>query len=339
MQIVVAGNICVDLLPAIPEAISISPGRITGIGPLAFQPGGCVFNTGTALSALGSDVDIVSTIGDDYLGTLLSDALARRRIDLTHVEVRKDLRTSYSIVIETLDMDRSFWHHAGASSAFTGHEIDATCADLVHLGYPSVLTDLLMQGARPLVELFSRIHDAGATTSMDLCVVDPASPAGELDWKLVMDRLLPNVDVLSPSIDDLTSIAYNGVGSGDSDVVSNARGLVDAGAAIVMISAGERGSFLKSASYERLSAAGRAVRPLSAEWADFESWIPAAPIDKVVTTNGAGDTATAGLLYGIATGMTPQQAGTFAARAASAKIQGKRLESLERSAVSHSHGG
>src|SRR5512134_1134025 len=76
-RVVVAGHICLDLIPA--------PGKPSGggatealgsIGPLALAAGGCVGNTGIAVARLGLPTTLVARVGDDPLGRLLG-ALVR----------------------------------------------------------------------------------------------------------------------------------------------------------------------------------------------------------------------------------------------------------------------
>jgi len=92
-----------------------------------------------------------------------------------------------------------------------------------------------------------------------------------------------------------------------------------------MVSAGRAGAFLAAASRERLDTAGRAVAPNADTWNANELWINAPPVSRPVSTNGAGDTLTAGLLYGLLQHWNPAETGHFAARLAAARIQGHPL--------------
>lgn len=55
-SVVIAGHVCVDFIPELPEASAVRPGELLEIGPLTVQAGGCVANTGGDLAALGADV-------------------------------------------------------------------------------------------------------------------------------------------------------------------------------------------------------------------------------------------------------------------------------------------
>ena len=63
---------------------------------------------------------------------------------------------------------------------------------------------------------------------------------------------------------------------------------------------------------------------MSGDWADRElQWAPVA-VETVVTTNGAGDAASAGLLYALAAGADLDLAGLLATAVAAAHIGGTR---------------
>ena len=49
-DVVVAGHICLDIIPTIPhERIEFEPGRLLQVGPAVLSTGGAVSNTGLAL--------------------------------------------------------------------------------------------------------------------------------------------------------------------------------------------------------------------------------------------------------------------------------------------------
>lgn len=322
-QVTVAGHICVDLIPRLPDGVAVIPGAIVEIGPLTIQPGGSVYNTGTALAALGVEVMAVATIGDDPLGKIVRERVHGKGIT-TRFVVAPGGATPYSIVVERARYDRAFLHHVGTAANFTGHEVDSIDTPLFHLGYPPVLPGLVADEGAPMESLFRRARKAGASTSLDLSVLDPSSPLASFDWQRIMARTLPYVDIISPSIDDLVSIGL-GAGTSPDDVRNAARTLLSGGAAVVLLSAGANGAFLATAASTRLAAGGSVVAALPDEWSHVEMWIEPETVPVLATTNGAGDTMTAGLLYGLLAGWAPEAAGHFAARLAAAKIQGQDL--------------
>lgn len=297
----VVGHICLDLTPDFFGPPSVTPGSLIEVGPLAMRAGGSVSNTGRDLLALGARPRLLADIGDDHLGGTLRALLAAEGLD-ADLEVRAGAATSYSVVVRAPGHDRMFWHHVGANAGFDGSSIRPAEIDLLHVGYPAMLPALLGDQATGLLALLRRTRDAGVTTSVDLSVVDPASAAALVDWPLLLTRIAPSLDVLSPSADDLRSMRVP-VGAGLAGLADAADALVRAGVGVVLLTAGVEGMFLRTAGADRLRAS-RVLAPLAAGWADQSIGIPSASVEPGSTT-GAGDAATAGLLFGLLTGMAP----------------------------------
>ncbi len=318
----VAGHVCVDLVPGIGAGLQVRPGRITEIGPMTVCAGGCVSNTGGDLAALGASVRLMGEVGDDELGDVLRRLLAQRPGVTMSLTARAGATTSYSIVFEPPGQDRAFWHHVGANEHFDGSDVTFTDEALLHLGYPSILPALLTDSAAPLRGLLTRARSAGLTTSVDLSVVDASSPVARLDWGAILTTALPLVDVLSPSVDDVTSVGVPVADTTPEGLSAAAGALVRTGAAVVMLTAGGDGLLLRTAGVDRLAAAGPVLAPLSGGWADREIWVPALR-GGVVGTTGTGDAATSGLLYGLLAGLGPQDAAVLAAAVAAARLGGR----------------
>src|SRR3954451_24338220 len=111
LHVMVAGHVCVDLIPELEALPEVGPGELAEVGPLAAAPGGAVANTGTVLASLGARVAVAGDAGDDELGALLEGMLAARGLDTTNIRRRAGASTSYSLVLEAPVRHRSFWHH------------------------------------------------------------------------------------------------------------------------------------------------------------------------------------------------------------------------------------
>ncbi len=170
MTVLLAGHLCVDLAPRLPGDPVIEPGRLAAVGALRTSLGGSVANTGRVLAHLGIPIRAAAALGDDALGALAGELLAREGFDTSEVRVISGVGTSYS-----------------------------------HVGYPSLLAALAADGGATLRRFFDRARAAGVTTSLDLAVVDPDSAAAELDWQRFLATVLPATDLFTPSIDDLSS--------------------------------------------------------------------------------------------------------------------------------------
>ncbi|WP_164478140.1 PfkB family carbohydrate kinase [Microbacterium sp. ABRD28] len=319
-SIAVAGHVCVDLAPRIGDTADILPGALVDVGPLAVSLGGCVANTARALAGLGTPVVAYAAVGDDALGRIVREQLETSMIDARVSDVAAP--TSYSIVFEPSGADRTFWHHVGANALFDGGDVDASSADIVHLGYPSLLPAVLADDARPLMALLQRVREAGASVSVDLAVVDPISDAARLDWPTILRTLAPYCDVLTPSLDDLTSVLRMDA-EDDADLAELfAELLISWGAAVVVISAGAGGLVMRTADARRLRNAGRGVAGLAETWANQALRAPALTVQEVRTTNGAGDASTAGILYAIAQELSPEQALRLATASSASVVSG-----------------
>lgn len=322
----VAGHLCVDLTPRLPGAAVTEPGVLSEVGPVGIALGGATANTGAGLAELGASVRISAAIGDDPLGGLARAEFARRGLSAEGLQVAPAAGTSYSVILQPPGDDRTIWHHPGANAAFDPALVDLAGTRMLHFGYPSLMDRMVAADGEPLVDLFSRARSRGAGTSLDTAVIDPRSSAARHDWSRIFAHVLPHVDVFTPSIDDLTSAFGDTRPFSRIAVERYADRLVDWGAAIVMISAGAEGMLLRTAGASVLEARGEAVAALASGWSDAAFWQPADPIDAVATTNGAGDAATAGLLLGVASGASVDQAAQMAATCAATRISGGRLD-------------
>ena len=323
-SVLVAGHLCIDITPEFSRAPELVPGQLYEIGAAQLTLGGCVANTGLALAAAGVPTRVCATVGNDSLGEVARRLLAEQEFDMTDVTTTAGAATSYTIVLQLSGHDRTFWHHPGANAAFNGREVSLDGVDILHLGYPPLLPALLDDDAAPLLNLLKEAGSRQITTSLDLAVVDPRSRVAEMNWRRIFDRIMPYVDIATPSIDDLTS-ALSIARTADDDLVEEcAHRLVDDGCAVVVVSAGARGAYAVSAAADRLAAAGAALSAVRSRWSSTAEWVPAAAPRRVASTTGAGDAATAGLLYGLAQGTGIRRATRLAARFAAANIEGQR---------------
>jgi sugar/nucleoside kinase (ribokinase family) len=327
-SVLVAGHLCIDITPELTDVPDLAPGQLYEIGSAQLTLGGCVANTGLALAAAGVPIRVCSRLGNDPLGEIARRLLAEHGMDLEDVTTTT-AATSYSIVLQLPDHDRTFWHHPGANTVFTGREVNLDGVDILHLGYPPLLPALLAADAAPLLDLLQEARSRRITTSLDLAVVDRRSSVAEVDWRRIFARIMPYVDIATPSIDDLTS-ALAITRSPDDDLVEEcARRLVGDGCAVAVVSAGARGGCAVSADPDRLAGAGAALSSVRSTWSSTAEWVPAAEPKLVASTTGAGDVASAGLLYGLAQGTGIRRATRLAARFAAATIEGRRPSAEE----------
>lgn len=311
----VVGHLCIDLVPQLERSADTAPGKLVHVGPLAVRLGGCVGNTGLDLAALGIRSLLVSSVGNDPLSGIVKALVEDQRTADHQVFVEPDATTSYSIVIEPPDADRTFWHHEGSNALFDGSSVDMHAAPLLHLGYLPLLPRLTEANGFRLREMLCSARAASVATSIDMCVVDPLLPP--VDWELLLTDILPMCDVISPSADDMRS-AFS---SPELSASEAAEWLVSTGVAVAMVTDGPRGLVARTAKAERFVDVA-VLRSLPPSWHDQN--IELRPVaGPVVQTTAAGDAATAGLLAAIYRKLEFDDALSLVLGAAAHRVAGK----------------
>ncbi|MBK8026028.1 MAG: carbohydrate kinase family protein [Chloroflexi bacterium] len=318
-DIVVSGHLCIDLIPQMghvsAEALA-SPGRLTEVGPLDLSTGGSVSNTGLALHSLGANVAFVSAVGGDLLGQLTLDFLKRRDPTLArHIKVRAGVSSSYTLVLSPERMDRVFLHCTGTNATFSSDDIDYTLlenAKIFHLGYPPILPRLYADDGDELVHVYRRARETGVIASMDMALPDPTGPSGQVDWRRILERVLPFVDIFVPSIEEALFMLHPSSSNHGRNWKAHlsmaslhaltSELLACGDMAVVGLKLGAYGVYLRSGSsvaivriQDRFTNVG--LVPNDAVYH------PAFQVD-VVGTTGAGDAAYAALLYALIEGVS-----------------------------------
>jgi sugar/nucleoside kinase (ribokinase family) len=132
---------------------------------------------------------------------------------------------------------------------------------------------------------------------------DPQGPAGQVDWQRLLARVLPHVDIFTPSVEELLYMLAREEWerlAGEDDVaeaipealVEDLAGrAVALGAQTVLLKLGQRGALLRTAE-EQVRLQPSPIEP-----------------ERICNACGAGDAAVAGLLTAILRGETPEAAG------------------------------
>ena len=321
--IIVAGHCCLDIIPSFASTADgeLHPGKLVDVGPALLAPGGTVSNVGLSLSRLGAPVRMVGKVGDDHFGRILLALYRERDPALANgMIVTPGEVTSYSVVISPPGSDRIFLHCSGANHTFSAADLLAQSfegAAILHFGYPPLMRGMYRDGGADLAAIMQESRRRGLFTSLDMALPDPASEAGRVDWRAVLQRVLPFVDAFLPSIEEtlfmLDRAHYDelrarhgvaGVIEGvDSALLTRLAGeLLSWGARIVGLKLGDQGFYLRTA-----RDVGEAPFLNSAEWADRELLVPCFQTE-VAGTTGAGDATIAGLLTAMLAGMTPEVA-------------------------------
>jgi sugar/nucleoside kinase (ribokinase family) len=328
-EAVVAGHICLDIIPGIQEKKNglgtfLVPGKLIEVGPARASTGGTVPNTGLALHLLGLKTRLMGKIGRDLFGSEILHALGRYGDELTEgMIVSPEEDTSYTLVINPPNVDRIFLHCTGANDTFTVDDIQQQSlegARLFHFGYPPLMRRMYEEDGKELERLLATAKARGMTVSLDMAKPDPESPAGLADWRTILTRAIPHVDIFLPSFEELLymlrpesykqlSLEYE-----TEDLLPYASGtllsslageLLDMGAAAVAFKLGGHGLYLRTtADPARLQSMGACspASDMADNWLDRELLAPCYKVSPVGTT-GAGDATIAGFLAALLKGM------------------------------------
>jgi len=235
-------------------------GEEVGILDIKKAPGGSAANTIVALARLGAAVGFVGIVGSDTEGALILEEFRREGVE-TQI-TRADGYTGAAIGFVDASGERALYIYPGVNEGLRGADIDRDFVNGARFLHTSSFVNeeqLAMQ-----CELAQELH---AKLSF--------SP-GMLCFKYSLDdlrELIARSAVLFLSLTELTALLPG------EDYVHGAARLVSAGAQIVCVTLGAKGSYIADttgAAYEL-----------------------AAYPTKAVDTTGAGDAFAAGVLYGL----------------------------------------
>lgn len=331
---IVAGYLCVDIAPGfhatrepVPLPELFRPGKLVETDGLTISLGGAVANTGLAMRRFGQKVELMGCIGNDVLGELAEARLAQTGTT-RGIHRKERAGTAYGIVLAPPGADRIFLEDAGCNSIFTSSDIDYELvrqSRLFHFGYPPLMKALWSNGGGELRRLLQRVRECGATVSLDMSLPDPDSGAGKADWCGILASTLPLVDIFVPSIEELVFMfeperfigltADAGERSlidviGDDIYESLSERILAMGAKVLLIKAGHRGAYLRTARDAYDCPNGK--------------WIPPEPLDRERLRNasGAGDCAVAGFLSALLNGESVGTAAKYAMMAGRDNLYG-----------------
>lgn len=339
---VVAGHICLDIIPTFDAALGAGgfrPGALYKVGPAMRSTGGAVANTGLALHRLGISVALMGKVGDDLFGQDIQNIIRAQGEHLVAgMKVSPSETSSYSVVISPPGTDRTFLHCPGCNDTFTAADLNEEVlkqARLFHFGYPPLMRSMYQDGGAELIAMFKHVKELGLCTSLDMADPDPASEAGQVDWLELLKKVLPYVDVFMPSIEELLymidrpvwqRLMQKGHINVPQDITSAmlrdlSGRLIEMGAALVMIKLGAQGAYLRvSVDIERLRKMGRCCPFDILGWIGQEVAEPCFKANLVGTT-GSGDCTIAGLLASVLRGLPPAEALPFAVAVGACSVE------------------
>ncbi|HHW47332.1 MAG TPA: carbohydrate kinase family protein [Clostridiaceae bacterium] len=327
IQAVVAGHICLDIIPDFNKGENVSldnvlaPGKLINVGKAKLCTGGAVSNTGIALSILGIKTKLMCKVGKDFFGEGVKRIIEEKNADSGIIEVEGE-ETSYTVIIAPPGIDRIFLHNPGANDTFCADDINYDIvkeARLFHFGYPPLMKRFYQNDGEELVKMFKKVKELGVTTSLDVALPDPTSEAGKADWRKILTNVLPYVDIFIPSAEEIMYMlqidAINSSDEGDKkgdpleDLDLNilqvlGEKLISMGTKIAVVKCGLKGFYIRTAGSDALMSLGKAAPEDLDNWADRELIEETFYVDRVVSAAGAGDNSIAGFLAAFLRGMS-----------------------------------
>lgn len=325
-DVIVAGHICLDVIPAFfnqnktMEELFV-PGKLINMDKVKISTGGPVSNTGIAMSILGADVGLMGKTGDDMFGTVMLKELSKTGHDKGMI-VAEGENTAYTVVIVPPGYDRIFLHHTGANDTFCADDINydlVAKAKLFHFGYPPLMKRMYENDGKELVEIFKRVKALGVTTSLDMSIPDSSSASGKADWEKILTNLLPYVDIYVPSVEETMYMidrdefnALNAMADG-SDVLLNldinklqglGEKLINMGAKVAVIKCGIKGYYIRTNDLEGM---GKAKPADMENWKNRELFEESFHVEKVAAATGSGDSSIAGFLTAFLNGKSIEE--------------------------------
>ncbi|MDK2971601.1 MAG: hypothetical protein PWP23_1356 [Candidatus Sumerlaeota bacterium] len=321
IDVVVAGHICLDIIPKFAAAGAFSdllrPGTLTQMSALTMSTGGPVSNTGIGLGILGMKIALMGKIGDDDLSGSLLGLLAKRGLDKTMVQVPGE-QTSFTVVLAPPNIDRIFLHCPGANNSYGPDDLQLDVigkAKIFHLGYPPLMRNLYANDGENLAEIYRRVKNTHphVLTSLDMSLPDPATESGQVNWTKVLEKTLPYVDFYLPSAEESLFmlerdrfLAMREAAKGKNvelldhisaaDIMRLADKLRAMGPKVVNIKSGHRGIYTRTAPRAELATLPLFTPAQLDSWSGRELWHAAFNVENIGSATGSGDSSIAGFL-------------------------------------------
>ncbi|MDO8302527.1 MAG: carbohydrate kinase family protein, partial [Sedimentisphaerales bacterium] len=311
-DIVIAGHLCIDIIPRFPDTGSrniadiMRPGKLVNVEQAAISTGGPVSNTGINMKTLGSKVCFCACVGDDALGQLTVDML-KSSGNAEGIRTLKGVTSSYTVVVAPPGIDRIFLHNPGTNNYFgpenLNPELIRQCRHF-HFGYPPLMSRMFADEGRELEKIFKVAKEVGATTSCDMTLPDPSSLSGKAPWRKILQRILPYIDIHLPSIEETFYMLWpdeflaRKARHNNAELINyitpqeyskTADEILAMGAKMVALKSGHRGFYLKTGSKNAFSQMGAAKPADPDNWSNRELWAPAFVVDKFGSATGSGD--------------------------------------------------
>jgi sugar/nucleoside kinase (ribokinase family) len=284
LDVVAVGSAIVDVLAGADDTMLDSLGLVKGtmalvdaeradalyasMGPAVEVSGGSAANTAAGVASFGGDAAFMGKVRDDQFGAVFSHDIRAVGVEFSTSPAVTGPATARCLVLVTPDAQRTMSTYLGAATGLGPGDIDEDLVARARFTYVEGYLWDPPEAIHALRRAMGAAHAAGGRVALSLS--DPFCVARHRQEFL--DLLDGEVDVLFANEEEILSLLE--VGSFE-DAVARVRGRCE----LAVLTRGPRGSVVVSP--------GSVIG------------VPAAPVDEVVDTTGAGDLYAAGFLFGL----------------------------------------
>jgi sugar/nucleoside kinase (ribokinase family) len=147
-----------------------------------------------------------------------------------------------------------------------------------------------------------------------MALPDPESESGKVNWKKILERILPFTDIFLPSFEEIFFMIYpekflefkkKRIEFFEINLLKKiSEEILKLGGKIVGIKCGKNGFYVRTAKIEKIKDISVLNKNLVENFSDREIFIRSLKVKKIASALGAGDAAVAGFLMGILRGET-----------------------------------
>lgn len=301
--VVAIGHAIVDVLAPSPDdlvnRLGLQKGTMTLIddaqaatiyaelGPATEVSGGSAANTAAVIASLGSPVEFLGKIRDDALGEVFAHDIRASGVTFEVPPAKEGPGTGRSLIMVTPDAEKTMCTSLGIGAYLMPEDLNHDSISSAKVAY----IEGYLYGLRPTdatVEKTIELAKASGT-KVALSLADPTWVEMNREH---FDRILESVDLLFAN--ELEACEMAGL---DPASVQDAVAVLTKRCPTVVVTLGANGS-------------------LVAEGDEIVT-VPAAPVQQVVDTTGAGDSYAGGFLVGFVSGANPRRCAELGALAAS----------------------
>ncbi len=268
-EILLFGDINIDTVWPVSEFPT--PGRDAYAKSVSVGIGGAVVNTAIVLDKMGQRTGLMACVGKDIWAEKAAETLNATKINQAYIKVKPDCTTGLIFLIVTPDGERTMYSCRGANMQYNAADVDEDAirnAAMLHISGYALVESPQKDAAWRAVELAKKYEvPISLDTGLDPAIHNPKD----------LCRLLPELTICVTGLKETAELFDL------SEPEAAADHLLSLGVKLAAIKLGEKGSFIATRN-ERFQC-------------------PAFVVDAVDTT-GAGDSFTAGLIYGWSNGMS-----------------------------------